>query len=632
MSQMIIENLTKTVGEKTLFSAIDFTITSGEKTGLLGINGTGKSTLLAIIAGTEDADTISKDHPNNYRIAYLPQDPIIDPTLTVMEAVFQSDAPIIRLNLNYEHALQALTENPDIEQNQAHFAKYQSQMDEQNAWDINTQARMILSKLGIETYDKKMSELSGGQRKRVMLAKTLIEPADLLLLDEPTNHLDVASITWLQDFIKNLSGAVLFVTHDRYFLDAISTSIFELADKTLYAHKGNYGDYIEAKALREEMNAATEDKLKNRYRSELKWIRRGAKARSTKQKARIGRFEELEQKVKRGTVKEEMDAGLKTSRLGKKVLEAKSISKAFNGKFVIHQFSTLLQSGDRIAIVGPNGAGKTTLVNMLDGILEPDEGIIERGTTVKIAYFKQHLPEMQGKQRIIEYIRETSNDIEDGEGNRISASQMLERFLFPASAHGTPIGKLSGGERKRLYLLKLLMEQPNVLLLDEPTNDLDLETLSVLETFIDTFPGVVLTISHDRFFLDRTSTKLWVLDGKGNIETVIMSYTDYLESERFKETPKQVTESIETEEKTTEHVNEKSIKKKPTYKEKREWETIEKEIEETEEAIGTTETEMSTCGSDYDKLSDLTKKLNELNERYEYLIERWSILEELMEP
>lgn len=631
MSQMIIENLTKTVGEKTLFHSIDFTITSGEKTGLLGINGTGKSTLLSIIAGVEGADTISMDHPNNYRIAYLPQDPAIDSSLTVMEAVFQSDAAIIRLNLNYEHALQALTENPDSEENQAHFATYQTQMDAQNAWDINTQARMILSKLGIETYDKKMGELSGGQRKRVMLAKTLIEPADLLLLDEPTNHLDVASITWLQDFIKNYSGAVLFVTHDRYFLDAISTSIFELADKTLYAHKGNYGDYIEAKALREEMNAATEDKLKNRYRSELKWIRRGAKARSTKQKARIGRFEELEQQVKSRTVKEEMDTGLKTSRLGKKVLEAKGISKSFNGRTIIHQFSALLQSGDRVAIVGPNGAGKTTLVNMFDGLLEPDEGTIERGTTVKIAYFKQHLPEMKENQRIIEYIRETSNDIEDGEGNRISASQMLERFLFPASAHGTPIGKLSGGERKRLYLLKLLMEQPNVLLLDEPTNDLDLETLSVLESFIDTFPGVVLTISHDRFFLDRTSTKLWILDGMGHIETVFMSYTDYLDAARLKETTKKIAETDSSEAHVSHLANESPVKKKPTYKEKREWESIETDIEETEQAIAATEAEMSTCGSDYDKLSDLTKNLDALNEKYEYLIGRWSILEELME-
>lgn len=631
MSQMIIENLTKTVGEKTLFQEIEFTITSGEKIGLLGINGTGKSTLLSIVAGTEDADTISKDHPNNYRIAYLPQDPEVDPDLTVMEAVFQSDAAVIKLNLNYEHALHALTEDPDSETNQARFATYQTQMDEQNAWDINTQARTILSKLGIDTYDKKMGELSGGQHKRVMLAKTLIEPADLLLLDEPTNHLDVASITWLQDFIRNLSGSVLFVTHDRYFLDAVTTSIFELADKTLYAHKGNYGDYIEAKALREEMNAATEDKLKNRYRSELKWIRRGAKARSTKQKARIGRFEELEQQVKSGSAKEEMDASLKTTRLGKKVLEAKSISKSFNGKTIIHQFSALLQSGDRIAIVGPNGAGKTTLVNMFDGMLEPDEGMIEKGSTVKIAYFKQHLPEMKENKRIIEYIRETSNDIEDAEGNRISASQMLERFLFPASAHGTPIGKLSGGERKRLYLLKLLMEQPNVLLLDEPTNDLDLETLSVLETFIDTFPGVVLTISHDRFFLDRTSTKLWVLDGKGQIDTVFLTYTDYLENARVKESDKQVPEPIVTLEKPTQQLKSESVKKKLTYKEKKEWETIEKEIEETEQAINTTEMEMSVCGADYDKLNDLTKELAAMNERYEFLIERWTILEELME-
>lgn len=628
MSQLIIENLTKTVGDKTLFRAIDFTITSGEKTGLLGINGTGKSTLLSIISGAEEADSISKDHPNNYRIAYLPQDPIVNPSLTVLEAVFQGDAPVIRLNLDYEHALQALTDSPEVEENQSRFAKYQIQMDEQNAWDINTQARTILSKLGIDTYDKKIGELSGGQRKRVMLAKTLIEPADLLLLDEPTNHLDVGSITWLQDFVKNLSGAVLFVTHDRYFLDAIATSIFELADQRLYAHKGNYGDFIEARALREEMNAATEDKLKNRYRAELKWIRRGAKARSTKQKARIGRFEDLEQQVKSGVQKEEMDAALKTSRLGKKVIEAKEISKSFNGKTVINKFSTILQSGDRIAVVGPNGAGKTTLVNMFDGILEPDEGVIERGTTVKIAYFKQHLPEMKENQRIIEYIRETSNDIEDGEGNRISASQMLERFLFPTSAHGTPIGKLSGGERKRLYLLKLLMEQPNVLLLDEPTNDLDLETLSVLESFIDTFPGVVLTISHDRFFLDRTSTKLWVLDGAGGIETVFMSYTDYLETARVKEPAKTstpVTEHIESEPTVV-----TQVKKKPTYKEKRDWETIEKDIEDTETAISTTEIEMTKCSADYERLNELTLKLDALNEKYEQLIERWSELEEIM--
>ncbi len=627
MSQMIIENLTKTVGDKTLFRSVNMTIGTGEKAGLVGINGTGKSTLLSIIAGQEDADSVSFDHPNHYRIAYLPQSPETNPDLTVMEAVFQSGAPIIKLNLDYEHALQALSARPDSEELQTRFAALQLEMDRQNAWDLNAQARTILSKLGIQTYEKRMGDLSGGQQKRVMLAKTLIEPADLLLLDEPTNHLDVASITWLQDYLRTSAGAVLFVTHDRYFLDAVATSIFELADQRLYAHNGNYGDFLEAKALREEMDEATADKMKNRYRTELKWIRRGAKARSTKQKARIGRFEELEQKVKSGTSKEELDLALKTTRLGKKVLEAKSISKSFGGRQVIDRFSALLQSGDRVAIVGPNGAGKTTLLNLFADVLEPDSGEIERGTTVKIAYFQQHLPEMQPTQRIIEYIRETSNDIEDGEGNRISASQMLERFLFPASVHGTPVGKLSGGERKRLYLLKLLMEQPNVLLLDEPTNDLDLETLSVLESFIDTFPGVVITISHDRFFLDRTAVKLWVLDGEGAIENLIMPYTEYLASRSVKE---QVKPAVRPAVETDQSVPAAAPKKKVTYKDKRDWETIEQDIERTEQAIADTEQEMAACGADYERLASLTGTLAELNGTYEQLIERWSELEELM--
>ncbi|BAQ10989.1 ABC transporter ATP-binding protein [Bacillus sp. OxB-1] len=623
MSQLIIENLTKTVGEKTLFQQIAFTIVSGEKVGLIGVNGTGKSTLLSIIAGEEEADSISRDHPNQYRIAYLPQEPEVDPTLTVMETVFMSDAPIIRLNLDYEHALQALTETPESAANQERFAKLQNEMDAQDAWDLNAKARTILTKLGIDTFDKKMGELSGGQQKRVSLAKVLIEPADLLLLDEPTNHLDVHSITWLEDHLKNEQGAVLFVTHDRYFLDAIATHIYELANRTLYSHTGNYGDYIESKALREEMAAATEDKMRNRYRSELKWIRRGAKARSTKQKARIGRFEELEEKLKKGEQKGEMDVALKTSRLGRKVVEAVNVSKAFHGKSVIDDFSFLLQSGDRIAVVGPNGAGKSTLLNLISGEIEPDSGLIEKGSTVKIAHFHQHIPVMEESKRIIEYIRDTSNDIEDADGVRISASQMLERFLFPASTHGTPTGKLSGGERKRLYLLKLLMEQPNVLLLDEPTNDLDLETLSVLETFIDTFPGVVITISHDRFFLDRTSTKLWVLDGAGKIDTYFGLYSDYLEMAASVPTrePAPVKEPAQPVVKET--------KKKMTYNEKREWETIEADIEKVEEQIAATEEEMAAAGSDYDKLREMTAALDELNRTYETLIERWSYLQEI---
>ncbi|WP_203248841.1 ABC-F family ATP-binding cassette domain-containing protein [Sporosarcina beigongshangi] len=629
MSQLIIENLTKTVGEKTLFKDIAFTVVSGEKVGLLGINGTGKSTLLSILAGVEEADSISTDHPNRYRIVYLPQEPEFDPQLTVMETVFMSDAPIIKVNLEYEHALQALSADPESTYNQDQYSKFQNQMDDLSGWDINSKARTILSKLGIETFDKKVGELSGGQKKRVALAKVLIEPADLLLLDEPTNHLDVDSIMWLSDYLKNEQGAVIFVTHDRYFLDELSTNIYELADKTLYAHTGNYGNYLEAKAIRAEMAASSDDKLRNQYRSELKWIRRGAKARSTKQKARIGRFDELAEKVKKEDSVGEMDVALKSTRLGKKVIEAIGISKSFDGRTVIDNFSSILQSGDRIAVVGPNGAGKTTLLNMLSGKTEPDSGVIDTGTTVKIAHFQQHTPLMDEKKRIIEYIQDTSNDIEDADGVRISASQMLERFLFPTRAHGTPIGKLSGGERKRLYLLKLLMEQPNVMILDEPTNDLDLETLSVLETFIDTFPGVVITISHDRFFLDRTSTKLWVMDGSGHVDTWFGIYTDFLETYVAPEVVKSkpIVEVASPEPTSTSQ----QAKKKMSYAEKKEWETIDADIEKVETDIEATEAEMAAVGSDYDKLRVLTATLDELNAVYETLVERWTYLQELAE-
>ncbi|MDN4607656.1 ABC-F family ATP-binding cassette domain-containing protein [Sporosarcina highlanderae] len=628
MSQLIVDKLTKSVGEKTLFRDVSFTIVQGEKVGLIGINGTGKSTLLSIIAGTEESDSMKMEHPNSYTISYLPQVPNINPDKTVMETVFMSEAPIIKLNLEYEHALSALEKDPLSEENQKRFSRMQNEMDARSAWDLNTKARMVLTKLGIDTFEKRIGELSGGQQKRVSLAKVLIEPADLLLLDEPTNHLDVQSITWLQDYLKNEKAAVVFITHDRYFLDAVSTQIYELADKTLYAHSGNFADYLESKAIREEMAEATDAKNRNRYRNELKWIRRGAKARSTKQKARIGRFEELEEKVKKDNTSANMDVALKTSRLGRKVIELHEVSKSYGDRKVIEGFNCLLQSGDRIAIVGPNGAGKTTLMKLIAREMEPDSGFIEMGSTVKIAHFHQQLPAMEENKRIIEYIRETSNDIEDSNGVRISATQMLERFLFPTSSHGTPIGKLSGGERKRLYLLKLLMEQPNVLLLDEPTNDLDIETLSVLESFIDTFPGVVLTISHDRFFLDRTSTKLWALDGSGNIEILYSIYTDYLEEKSLTTIDEPIVEKNAPIHKVAEP---EKAKKRMTYSEKREWETIESDIEKIEEEIGAIEAEMMKSGADYDRVSDLTKKLDNLNTEYERLIERWTYLQEIAE-
>ncbi|ARK25418.1 multidrug ABC transporter ATP-binding protein [Sporosarcina sp. P37] len=622
MSHVTIEKLTKTVGEKTLFQNVEFGMQSGDKVGLIGINGTGKSTLLSILAGESEADSISMDHPNKFQIAYLPQEPVVNPELTVMEAVFESDAPIIRLNLNYEHALQNLSSDSANPEFQERFSHLQNEMDSTGGWDLNAQARTILMKLGIDMFDKKMGELSGGQQKRVALAKVLIEPADLLLLDEPTNHLDVASIQWLQDFLQNVQGAVLFITHDRYFLDQVATHIYELADKTLYSHTGNYADYLEAKALREEMNASSEQKNRNRYRNELKWIRRGAKARSTKQKARIGRFEELEEKVKQSDASLDFDMDLQTTRLGKKVLEIRDITKRFGDNVILHPFSAILQAKERIAIVGPNGVGKTTLLKMLDGTIEPDSGEVDKGSTVKIAHFHQHIPEMNENQRIIEYVRETSNDIETGSGERLSATQMLERFLFPSSAHGTPIGKLSGGERKRLYLLKLLMEQPNVLLLDEPTNDLDLETLSVLESFIDTFAGVVVTISHDRFFLDRISRKLWILDGSGEVDVRLGLYFDYLNETPVKEDKPSAKAEIPA-------VKEEKPKKKMTYAEKKQWETIESDIEMLEQKIAETEQQMLTAGSDYDQLRKLDEQLVTLNNEYEELIERWSYLQEL---
>ena len=626
MSHLIVSDLTKTVGDKTLFKDIEFTIYEGERAGLIGINGTGKSTLLSILAGTQDADSINLDHPNKYRIAYLPQEPQFQEGETVLQAVFSGDSPILQLNRKYEDTVTKLAQNPQSEALQNELFRLQQQMDNEKAWDVNALAKQALTKLGIDMYDQIVTNLSGGQQKRVALAKVLIEPADLYLLDEPTNHLDVQSTEWLQEMVLRLKGAVIFITHDRYFLDELSTHIYELADQTLYRHTGNYADYLEARAIREEMHTATQAKLRNRYRSELKWIRRGAKARTTKQKARIDRFEELDAKIERGSNEANLEMNLATTRLGKKVIEGEHLSKSFGERTIVRDFNFLLQQGDRIGIIGANGYGKSTLLNMLAGELEPDSGEVIVGSTVKRAHFKQVLPAMNENQRMIEYIREASNDITDAEGVRYSAAQMLERFLFPLHTHGTPIGKLSGGERKRLHLLRLLMEQPNVLLLDEPTNDLDIETLGVLEDFIEHFPGVVITISHDRFFLDRIAKKLWILDGKGNVDESLDIYSDYL----VKQAALQKEEIKEVKVEKPKPQKPKSEKKKLSFKEQKEWETISDDIAKVEEAITTTEEEIATAGSDYTKLQALTEKLDQLNQEYERLIERWSYLDEIV--
>lgn len=624
MSHLIISNLTKTVGEKTLFENIAFTINNQNRAGLIGINGTGKSTFLSIIAGQLEADSIERDNPNKYRIAYLEQQPIFEKEETVLQAVFGGDSPILKINREYEEALVALMEDSNSTALQDKLMNLQSQMDDLQAWDVNALAKTALTKLGITQFEDSVLHLSGGQQKRVALAKVLIEPADLLLLDEPTNHLDKESTDWLQEMLQRVEGAIIFVTHDRYFLDAVATHIYELADKTLYTHSGNYADYLESKAIREEMNASSQQKLQNLYRNELKWIRRGAKARSTKQKARKDRFEEIGSKIDRDNSNQNLEMELATTRLGKQVLEGNSITKQFGTKKIVDEFNFLLQAGDRIGIVGPNGVGKSTVLKMLAGEIPMDSGDIIVGSTVKLMHFTQQLPEMNEQTRMIEYVRESSNLIETGSGEKFSATQMLERFLFPLNTHGTQIGKLSGGEKKRLVLLKMLMEQPNVLLLDEPTNDLDIQTLSVLEDFMETFPGVIITISHDRFFLDRIAKKLWILNGDGTVKEWLGIYSDYLEEQKMNPSQLEEVKIEEIEIKTT-----TKEKKKLSYKEQREFETISVDIEKVEKLIAEIEEKLSKAGSDFTLLQELTEQLDKENEKYEQLIERWSYLEEL---
>ncbi|WP_203339555.1 ABC-F family ATP-binding cassette domain-containing protein [Planococcus beijingensis] len=627
MSHLNISKLTKTVGAKTLFKDVEFSLYPGERAGLIGVNGTGKSTLMSILAGTMDADNVVMDHPKKYRITYLMQEPEFDESLTVLETVFSGDSPLLALNRAYENALKNMMIDSSSTQLQDELMEIQEKMEQDNAWDINALAKTALSKLGIDMYDQVVSELSGGQRKRVALAKALIEPADLILLDEPTNHLDAVSTEWLQETLLRMDSAMLFVTHDRYFLDAVSTHIFEIADQTMYTHKGNYGDYLENKAIRDEMNASSQQKLENRFRSELKWIRRGAKARSTKQKARIQRFDEIKESVQKENDNTSLELSMQSQRLGKKIIEGKNMGVAYGDKQIFSGFDFLLQGGDRIGIVGPNGAGKSTLMKMLAGELEPTTGQMEYGSTVKIAHFTQHLPEMDESQRMIEYIQETSSDFEAEKGVRLSATQMLERFLFPSNGHGTQIGKLSGGERKRLYLLKLLMEQPNILFLDEPTNDLDIQTLSVLEDFLENFPGVVITISHDRFFLDRIARKLWTT-GTGQIEEYQGLYSEFIKE---KNNPVALAEQELVEKIEAEPVEPAKPKKKMSYKEQQEYDGILDKIAEAEEKIEKREEEMAAAGADYDKLAKLTQEVNELTAEYDTLIERWTYLQEIAE-
>lgn len=623
MKMLTAENISKSYGEKVLFQDISFSINEGERIGLIGINGTGKSTLLKIIAGIDEMDSGQIVTSKDYTVSYLSQHPAVDEEATVLEQVFQGDIPILHLLREYEEAVLALEKNPLDENTQSHLFKMQQKMDAMNAWDTSANIKAMLTKLGILDLTAKMKSLSGGQRKRVAMAQCFAQAPDLLILDEPTNHLDHETVEWLEQYLARYQGALLFVTHDRYFLDRVTNRIIELDGGGLYLYDGNYSTFLEGKAVREEQELASEQKRQNLFRRELAWIRRGAKARTTKQKARIDRFNELE-KQEGPQAKEQVDISLSSSRLGKKVLELKDVNKSFGTKKVLDHFTYIVQPQSRLGIIGKNGSGKSTLLNMLVGNISPDSGEIEVGQTVKLAYYTQETEDMDLSMRMIQYIKDTAEVVHTTDGKTISASQMLERFLFPTYMHGTLLSKLSGGERRRLYLLRLLMQEPNVLLLDEPTNDLDTQTLTVLEDYLETFPGVVITVSHDRYFLDKVVDELLVFEGEGKVSTYFGAYTDLLEKQK---NTVQVAESPKVEKVSAKP---KQKKKRLSYQEQREWDAIEGEIMELEEGLEAIAEELNQVGSDFTKAQELTDKQQLTEEQLEAKMTRWEELSDLI--
>jgi ABC transport system ATP-binding/permease protein len=627
MKTITIEHVSKTYGEKTLFHDISFVISEKERVGLIGVNGTGKSSLLKLIAGLDSADEGNFICSKEYQISYLAQHPDLNPDLTILEQIFAGDAPVFQLLKNYELTLLQLNEQPENQGIQEKLFEWQKKMDSLDAWDVSTNAKTILTKLGLEDFNLKIGVLSGGQKKRVALAQVLIQSPDLLILDEPTNHLDFDSVKWLEDYLSRYPGAILLVTHDRYFLDRVTNRIFELDGGNLYSYKGNYAAFLEAKAIREENEVATIDKQKNLFRQELEWIRRGAKARSTKQKARIQRFDQLDEELSSVKSKEKLDISLKGSRLGKQVFELKDASKRYENRVIIDQFDLLVKPGDRIGIIGKNGTGKSTLLNILSGRIPLDSGQRVIGQTVKVAYYTQESGDMDENKRMIEYLNETAQIVETTDGKTISSTQMLERFLFPSHTHGTLIRKLSGGERRRLYLLKILMQEPNVLLLDEPTNDLDTQTLTVLEDYLEEFAGVVITVSHDRYFLDKVVEQLIILEGSGKIGSFYGNYSEYLEqlSQRSEKGKSEVKE------KGVPPIQEKSKKKKMSYNEQREFETIEDDITGVEKRLEEISIELNDTGSNFEKAQELMNEEVELNEKLEHMMERWTYLTEKSE-
>lgn len=626
VKELKVTDLTKTYGEKTLFDYLSFLIHEKDRIGLIGINGTGKTSLLNIIAGVDsgDGDLAAIQQPSDYQIGYLSQNQTFDENITIAEAVFQGDSPIIKAVKNYELALAALSENGLDEGVQRRYTQAEEAMNKQDAWTADTNAKIILQKLGIPTLEKKIGELSGGQLKRVSLAQVLIEAPDLLLLDEPTNHLDYETIEWLENFLNNYRGAVLMVTHDRYFLDRVTNRIFELSFGKLYEYKGNYETYVMEKAERERVAVEQEEKRKRLFKQELAWMRAGVQARGTKQQARIDRFQDLKENLHQVQTNGTLEADFATQRLGKKVLEIKEGNYAIDHKQLLKDFNLLIQANDRIGITGKNGAGKSTLLNILAGRIPLESGLYSIGETVRIGYYTQQNEEMDPNQRMIAYLQEAAEEVKRSDGSSVGVAEMLERFLFPRFMHGTLIGKLSGGEKRRLYLLKLLISQPNVLLLDEPTNDLDIDTLTILEDYIQTFKGAVIAVSHDRYFLDKTMDKLLVFQGNGQILSFYGTMSEYLTNQKEQEKVKEKPLNKPVKEASTE----KKEKTKLTYMEQKEWATIEEDITQLETKLETLTEEMNHQGDDFVRLQELQEAVTATEQLLEEKMNRWEYLSE----
>ncbi|MEB3341509.1 ABC-F family ATP-binding cassette domain-containing protein [Okeania sp.] len=640
MSIFTLQSVKKDFGIKEILKDASFSLDPNDKVGLIGTNGSGKSTLLKMIAGLEPTDSGQILVNQNVRIIYLPQQPNLDENNTVLEQVFVDSGEQMALVKEYEKLSEKLAHHPEDNQLMSRFSEVTQKMDSTNAWELETKAKVILSKLGIQDFEAKVSNLSGGYRKRIALATALLAEPDVLLMDEPTNHLDAASVEWLQSYLNTFSGAILLITHDRYFLDRVTNKIMEIDRGDIFIYSGNYSYYLEKKALAEESIVSSQKKHQGLLRRELEWLKRGPKARSTKQKARIQRIEEMQGREFKEALGK-VDISTAGRRIGKKVIELENVSKFYGSRTLIKDFTYEFTPEDRVGIIGGNGVGKSTLMNIITGKVEPDFGKVEIGSTIHIGYFDQHsenlLDAATENQRVIDYIKDVAEFVQTADGTQISASQMLERFLFPGTQQYAPVYKLSGGEKRRLFLLKVLMSAPNVLILDEPTNDLDVQTLAVLEEYLEEFNGCVIVVSHDRYFLDRTVDRIFAFEGVGNLRQYPGNYSLYLD---YKEVEAAAKKSVEVEEKQKESQakqqkservsRDKTGQRKLSSKEKREYHNLEKKITQLEAEKAEAENKLyNEPPTEVSEVQKLHEKVESLGEEIDIATERWLELAEI---